>query len=47
MNNGKVDILDDETKKKIHEIDLNLINFVNPKDIYYSEEDGITNMWLR
>ena len=45
-NDIKVDILDDETKKKIHEIDLNLINFVDPKDIYYSEEDGITNMWL-
>ena len=46
-NDVKVDILDDETKKKIHEIDLNLINFVDYKDIYYSEEDGIINMWLR
>ena len=44
INNGKVDILDDNYEIKIHEIELDKVQFVKPEEIYRQED---TTMWLR
>ena len=44
INNGKVDILDDNTERKIHEIELDKVQFIKPEEFYRQED---TTMWLR
>ena len=44
INNGKVDILDDNTERKIHEIELDKVQFVRPEEIYRKED---TTMWMK
>jgi len=44
INNGKVDILDNNIERKIHEIDLNGVQFVKPEEFYRQED---TTMWMK
>jgi len=44
INNGKVDILDDNTERKIHEIELDKVQFVRPEEFYYKEDNTI---WMK
>ena len=44
INNGKVDILDDNTERKIHEIELDKVQFVKPEEFYRQED---TTMWMK
>jgi len=44
VNNDKVEILDDNSERKIHEMELNEVKFVDYTDVYY--KDDVT-MWLR
>jgi len=44
INNGKVNIIDDNGKTKIHEIGLDKVQFVKPEE-FYREED--TTMWMK
>ena len=44
INNGKVDILDDNTERKIHEIELDKVQFVRTEEFYYKEDNTI---WMK
>ena len=44
INNGKVNILDDNIERKIYEIELNKVQFVRPEEFYRQED---TTMWIK
>ena len=44
INNGKVDILDDNYEIKIHEIELDKVQFVKSEEFYRQED---TTMWMK
>jgi len=44
INNGKVDILDDNYEIKIHEIELDKVQFVKPEEFYRQKD---TTMWMK
>jgi len=44
VNNNNVEILNDNSERKIHELDLSKVEIVNFSDVYFKED---VTMWLR
>jgi len=44
VNNSKVELLDDNSERKIYELNLNQVKIVDFSDVYFKED---ITMWLR